>query len=89
MSRERYPVRALGVAVLLVAALGLGLFLGAPVAVAQEDPSTTVLEDDLTETTVTESGDKFGETEDSTSGDHDCGDRAKEQSSVDSSLTDE
>lgn len=80
--------RVLGVAALLVVALGLGVFLGAPeAAVAQEDTTTTtVVQDDSTETTVDESRSESEESRPDR-GDHDCGPDSEEGSSEDSALS--
>jgi hypothetical protein len=89
MPRERFTIRALGIAALIVAALGLGMVLGVPdMAVAQEDTTTTVVEDDSTDTTVDESTEESEEAERPARGDHDCGDRSDEKSSDDSSSSD-
>lgn len=89
MPRERLTIRVLGVAAMLVAALGLGVFMGAPdTAIAQEDTTTTVVEDDSTDTTVDESAEETEETDRPARDDHDCGDRSDEGSSEESSLGD-
>lgn len=89
MPRERLTIRVLGVAALLVAALGLGVFLGSPnAAVAQEDTTTTVLENESTDTTVTESTEESDETDRPARADHDCGDRSDGSSYEDSSQSD-
>ena len=99
MPRDRLTIRALGVAALLVAVLGLGMFFGAPnTAVAQEDPTTTVAQDNSTDTTVVEDDSTDGTVDESTDeseerdaaarGDHDCGDRSDGGSSEESSSSD-
>lgn len=86
MPRERPTIRVLGVAAMLVAALGLGVFLGTPdAAVAQEDSTTTVVEEDSTDATVDESTDESEETNRSARADHDCGDRDEDGASDESS----
>ena len=87
MPRERFTFRALGMAAMLVVALGLGVFLSAPkAAVAQED-TTTVVENDSA-TTVDGSTEGSDEVEDTERGDHDCGDRSDDASLDDSSQSD-
>lgn len=89
MPRERPTIRVLAAAAMLVAALGLGLFLGAPdTAVAQEDTTITVVEEDSTDTTVDESTEETEETDRSARGDHECGDRSDGDSSEDGSESD-
>lgn len=86
MPGEKFRIRTLGAVTLIVAAIGSGIFLGAPeVAVAQEGTTTTVVEDNTTDTTVGESTDESGKTDRTWRGDHDCGDRSDETSSENSS----
>jgi hypothetical protein len=71
---------------MLSAAVGLGAIVGSPgTAVAQEDTTSTTSADETTETTVDESTEQSGEADRPARGDHDCGDRAGEGSTGDSS----
>lgn len=96
MPRVGLTIRVLGVAAVLVAALGLGLFLGTPdTAFAQEDTTTTVVDDSSTpstvvddhstDTTVDQSTDRQEDGDRSAPADDDCGDRADDGSATESS----
>jgi hypothetical protein len=88
MPDRKRIMRMLGVTAMLVAALGLGVFVGAPEAAqAQEDTTTTTPTEDTTDTTVDDSSDSATETDRPARGDHDCGDRAESGSTDDSSET--
>lgn len=86
MPERRRTLRVLAVTAMLSAAVGLGAIVGSPgTAVAQEDTTSTTSADETTETTVEESTDRSSETDRPARGDHDCGDRAADGSTGDSS----
>lgn len=99
MPRERLAVRVLGVAAILVAAIGLGMFLGTPdAAVAQDDSTTTtvveddstattVVEDDSTDSTAPDSTDESSNTDRPAPGDPDCDHGSDAGSSTESALS--